>query len=236
MGRDAKRWVPTNEGEDVGFRSRPNSAADPAAYMFDEPYFFPLRTAESSRAWQSYWRPAKRWAHSPGVWAWSRLTPKPTCADRPSADYQGAVAKFYTPNSLAPSTVARTTIWSSTGSLPMAPRSRPTRRVNSMPSRPTSRKSSARPARQDQGSSGLWAGSATRRTRTRWLHRIGEHRRSQISSRVRASQGTPSIRDLRRHVGPLRSDSEEGPGGRQPSRADPHVPAIVRDPEPTVRP
>ena len=102
-GRDAKRWVPTNEGEDVGFRSRPNSAADPAAYMFDEPYFFPpphgrvfesvavvLETGETLGA--------LTW----GVGVVPAYAEKPTCADRPSADYQGAVAKFYTPKSPAP--------------------------------------------------------------------------------------------------------------------------------------
>jgi len=100
---EAKRWEPSNEGEGVGFRSRPGNAADPAAYMFDEPYFFPpphgrvfesvavvLETGETLGA--------LTW----GVGAVPAYAHKPTCADRPSADYQAAVGRFYTPKSPAP--------------------------------------------------------------------------------------------------------------------------------------
>jgi outer membrane protein OmpA-like peptidoglycan-associated protein len=100
---EAKRWEPSNEGEDVGFRSRPSNAADPAAYMFDEPYFFPpphgrvfesvavvLETGETLGA--------LTW----GVGTVPAYAEKPTCSDRPSAGYQGAVEKFYTPKSPAP--------------------------------------------------------------------------------------------------------------------------------------
>lgn len=102
-GDREKPWVPTNEGEDVGFRSRPGGAGDPAAYLFDEPYFFPpphgrvfesvavvLETGETLGA--------LTW----GVGAVPAYAQKPTCADRPSTDYQGAVEKFYTPKSPAP--------------------------------------------------------------------------------------------------------------------------------------
>ena len=102
-GDKDKPWVPANEGEDVGFRSRPSSAGDPAAYLFDEPYFFPpphgrvfesvavvLETGETLGA--------LTW----GVGAVPAFAQKPTCADRPSADHQGAVERFYTPKSPAP--------------------------------------------------------------------------------------------------------------------------------------
>jgi outer membrane protein OmpA-like peptidoglycan-associated protein len=100
---EAKRWEPSNEGADVGFRSRPSSTADPAAYMFDEPYFFP---APHGRVFESVavvletgeTLGALTW----GVGAVPADAQKPTCADSPSADYQGAVAKFYTPKSPAP--------------------------------------------------------------------------------------------------------------------------------------
>jgi outer membrane protein OmpA-like peptidoglycan-associated protein len=98
-----RRWVPSNEGTKIGFRSQPNSADDPAAYMFDEPYFFPpphgrvfesvavvLETGETLGA--------LTW----GVGTVPTYAQKPTCADRPSAAYHTSTEKFYTPESPAP--------------------------------------------------------------------------------------------------------------------------------------
>ena len=98
-----KQWVPSNAGEDRGFRNQPSSAADPAAYLFDEPYFFPpphsivfesvavvLETGETLGA--------LTW----GVGKVPAYAEKPKCADRPSADFHGAVERFYTPKSPAP--------------------------------------------------------------------------------------------------------------------------------------
>jgi outer membrane protein OmpA-like peptidoglycan-associated protein len=97
------QWVPSDNGKDIGFRSQPNSADDPAAYLFDEPYFFPpphgrvfesvavvLETGETLGA--------LTW----GVGAVPSYAEKPKCADTPSADFHGAVEKFYTPKSPAP--------------------------------------------------------------------------------------------------------------------------------------
>jgi outer membrane protein OmpA-like peptidoglycan-associated protein len=101
--KQMKQWVPSNEGKDIGFRSQPNSADDPAAYLFDEPYFFPpphgrvfesvavvLETGETLGA--------LTW----GVGTVPAYAEKPKCADKPSADFHGAVEKFYTPKSPAP--------------------------------------------------------------------------------------------------------------------------------------
>jgi outer membrane protein OmpA-like peptidoglycan-associated protein len=102
-GAEQKRWVPTNEGEDVGFRSRPSTAADPAAYMFDEPYFFP---PPHGRVFESV-AVVLETGETLGALTWGVGTvpasaQKPTCADRPSAAYRGAVERFYTPKSPAP--------------------------------------------------------------------------------------------------------------------------------------
>jgi outer membrane protein OmpA-like peptidoglycan-associated protein len=99
----AKRWVPSNEGEDVGFRSRPSSAVDPAAYMFDEPYFFP---PPHGRVFESV-AVVLETGETLGALTWGvgkvpTYAEKPTCADRPSAAHQGALEKFYTPKSPAP--------------------------------------------------------------------------------------------------------------------------------------
>ena len=101
--KQKKQWVPSNLGTDIGFRSQPNSADDPAAYLFDEPYFFPpphgrvfesvavvLETGETLGA--------LTW----GVGTVPAYAEKPKCADKPSADFHGAVEKFYTPKSPAP--------------------------------------------------------------------------------------------------------------------------------------
>jgi outer membrane protein OmpA-like peptidoglycan-associated protein len=100
---EAKRWEPSNEGEDIGFRSRPSNAADPAAYMFDEPYFFP---PPHGRVFESV-AVVLETGETLGALTWGvgqvpAYAAKPTCADRPSAAYQGAVEKFYTPKSPAP--------------------------------------------------------------------------------------------------------------------------------------
>jgi outer membrane protein OmpA-like peptidoglycan-associated protein len=101
--KQMKQWVPSNEGENIGFRSQPNSADDPASYLFDEPFFFPpphgrvfesvavvLETGETLGA--------LTW----GVGTVPAYAEKPKCADKPSADFHGAVEKFYTPKSPAP--------------------------------------------------------------------------------------------------------------------------------------
>jgi len=101
--KQLKQWVPSNEGKDIGFRSQPNTPGDPAAYLFDEPFFFPpphgrvfesvavvLETGETLGA--------LTW----GVGTVPAYAKKPKCADKPSADFHGAVEKFYTPKSPAP--------------------------------------------------------------------------------------------------------------------------------------
>ena len=47
--RQMKQWVPSSEGKDIGFRSQPNSADDPAAYLLDEPFFFSPTPRQSFR-------------------------------------------------------------------------------------------------------------------------------------------------------------------------------------------
>jgi outer membrane protein OmpA-like peptidoglycan-associated protein len=97
-----KKWAPSNEGQDIGFRSQPSSAADPAAYLFDEPYFFPPphgRVFESVAVAPGTGEVlgALTW----GVGAVPAYAQNPECADKPSSNFQGAVEKFYTPKNPA---------------------------------------------------------------------------------------------------------------------------------------
>jgi outer membrane protein OmpA-like peptidoglycan-associated protein len=97
-----KKWVPSKEGQDVGFRSQPSSGADPSAYLFDEPYFFPPphgRTFESVAVVPETGEvmAALRW----GVGTVPASAQHPTCAETPSAEYLGSAEKFYAPQNPA---------------------------------------------------------------------------------------------------------------------------------------
>jgi outer membrane protein OmpA-like peptidoglycan-associated protein len=93
-----KQWVASNEGRDVGFRSQPSTAGDPAAYLFDEPYFFPPphgRVFESVAVVPETGEVlgALTW----GVGTVPAYAQSPKCAETPSSEYQSTVEKFYTP-------------------------------------------------------------------------------------------------------------------------------------------
>jgi outer membrane protein OmpA-like peptidoglycan-associated protein len=98
-----KQWVPSKEGGDIGFKSQPNSADDPAAYLFDEPYFFP---PPHGRVFESV-AVVLETGETLGALTWGvgkvpAYAEKPKCADEPSADFHATVEKFYTPKNPAP--------------------------------------------------------------------------------------------------------------------------------------
>lgn len=102
---EQKQWVPSNEGRDVGFRSQPTSATDPAAYLFDEPWYF-VGSPTHGRVLESV-AVVLETGETLGALTWGVGTVPayagtPTCADKPSADFQAAVQTFYTPKSPAP--------------------------------------------------------------------------------------------------------------------------------------
>jgi len=97
-----KKWVPSNEGKDVGFRSEPTLTSDAGAYLFDEPYFFP---PPHGRLFESV-ALVPETGEVLGALTWGvgdvpAYAQKPKCADRASSDFQGAMETFYTPKNPA---------------------------------------------------------------------------------------------------------------------------------------
>jgi len=94
------QWAASNEGKDVGFRSQPNSAGDPYAYLFDEPVFFPPPHARIFETVAVVLETGETLGSL--TWGVGTYTEKPKCTEQPSAKFNAAVETFYTPKDPAP--------------------------------------------------------------------------------------------------------------------------------------
>lgn len=95
-----RQWIPGGEGEMRGFRSRPSSSDDPAAYMFDEPEFFPPR---HGRVFESV-AIVLETGEILGALTWGvgnvpAYAQQPSCSDMASATFHSTIERFYTPKS-----------------------------------------------------------------------------------------------------------------------------------------
>jgi outer membrane protein OmpA-like peptidoglycan-associated protein len=97
-----KKWIPSNEGRDIGFRSEPSGTHDPAAYLFDEPYFF---SPPHGRVFESV-AVVPETGEVLGALTWGvgdvpAYAQKPICSDKPSSDFQATMETFYAPKNPA---------------------------------------------------------------------------------------------------------------------------------------
>ncbi|GHO90356.1 hypothetical protein KSF_004040 [Reticulibacter mediterranei] len=95
-----RQWVPGGEGEERGFRSQPSSSDDPAAYMFDEPEFYPPR---HGRVFESV-AIVLETREILGALTWGvgnvpAYAQQPSCSDMASATFHNTMERFYTPKS-----------------------------------------------------------------------------------------------------------------------------------------
>ena len=92
------RWRTEKVQPPQGFKTQPSSSSDPAAYLYDEPYYFPPphgRLFESAAV-------VPETGETLGVLRWGvgevpadALSPQ--CSERPTQSHEKAVERFYTP-------------------------------------------------------------------------------------------------------------------------------------------